>query len=305
MSRDLQRAARATALAMSLSCAATPASAEGEDERAAARLFRAGTAAFEAGDYTAAAHAFEEAHRRVPRGAAVYNAALAWEAAKQPARAADGYEGALADGTLASAAADDARKRLAALERALGVIEVTGPFGSTVSASHVSEAKTTRRIHLEPREHVVTLRYPSGRVERRLVAVRAQSAIAITFAPEPAPQAPAPTADRTSDAPKTQRVVGWLGVGSAVAFTGVAAVLGVKALSARDEYDASGRTDLDARSDAVAYRTWANVSWAAAGVLGATGVVLVLTAPSTTVKLGRIAGSIQVTPASIAWSKPF
>jgi len=63
-------------------------------------------------------------------------------------------------------------------------------------------------------------------------------------------------------------------MGAGVISGGVAIALGFKTLSARDDYEAAPTQD---RYDsAVSSRTWTNVAWAGAVVLGGVGVALVL-----------------------------
>jgi tetratricopeptide (TPR) repeat protein len=248
---------------------AAPCRAQSDDERAAARLFRAGAAAFEQRDYTAAANAFEEANRRMPRGATVYNAALAWEAAGERARSADGYAAALEDASLAREAADDARRRLAVLAPSLGIVDVSADAGCVVSVAHVRDARPPKKVHLASGEHVVSARCGSL-VRRQRVGVTPGAIATVAFPPNViASERPAPTATTSS-----ARTFGFVSLGGALALTGTGAFLGSAALGARSDFDASGRTDADARSDAVALRTWANVAFAGAIVLAATGLYL-------------------------------
>ncbi len=283
----------------------TSASADGEDERAASRLFRAGSAAYERGDYTAAAHAFEEAHRRVPRGATAYNAALAWEAAGERPRAADAFESALADPALAAAAEGDARGRLATLERDLGVVEVAAGAGCSLSVAHVVDATPPKRIHLVAGEHTVTIRCKNGHEARRSVAVEPRRMLAVEFPDE----APAPVAQRheakQGDAHETSsgaalRTASWIGIGAGALSAAAGAILGASALRARDTFDRSGRTDDDARSDAVALRTWANVGFAGAIAFGGAGLALLLASPRT-----KTSARLQMSPTSLTWSGTF
>jgi hypothetical protein len=65
-----------------------------------------------------------------------------------------------------------------------------------------------------------------------------------------------------------------LGLGAAAG--GVAIGLGVHTLSLRDAFDASGRRDRALHDEAVGFRTGTNLAWAGAGVLVATGVVLLV-----------------------------
>jgi hypothetical protein len=86
-SREKRRGGRALAaiLAASAFGLLAPSRALGQEAEAAS-LFRAGTAAYERGAFRAAAVAFEDAHRRAPRAATMYNVGLAWQAAGELGR---------------------------------------------------------------------------------------------------------------------------------------------------------------------------------------------------------------------------
>jgi len=97
---------------------------ESEDDRkAAATLFGEGQKAYNAGDYRHAAESFEEAYKRAPRLAPLWNAARAWHKAREYARAANLYAKYLKlapssapDRNSATAAMRDLEPRLARLE---------------------------------------------------------------------------------------------------------------------------------------------------------------------------------------------
>ena len=57
-------------------------------------------------------------------------------------------------------------------------------------------------------------------------------------------------------------------------------MFGLRALAARDDFNASGYTDADARGRASDLRLATNVLWGGATLAGATGLVLLLTAPT-------------------------
>ena len=68
------------AITLLLATAARPVAAQSAtNDREASEFFRAGEAAYGRADFAAAARAFEEAHRRAPHAATLYNAGLAWE----------------------------------------------------------------------------------------------------------------------------------------------------------------------------------------------------------------------------------
>jgi hypothetical protein len=269
---------------MGLLARAGSASGQAQDERDASELFRAAEAAYAAHNYAAAANAFEAAYLRAPRGVTIYNAAVAWESAEEPARAADDFATALRDPNLAVTAATDARTRLAVLEAQLGIVRVTEPSRGSVLVAHVRGAKAPVIVHLRPGQYEVEVQRVDGSVAKKTIAVRAGESVDAAF------EAAAPTSQRAAPRPSplvrpspaaanTQRALGWIGVGLGAASSGAAIYLGVRTLRARDDYQASGYLDASARADGIALRTWTNVAWGAAVVTGMLGVVLLLTAP--------------------------
>jgi hypothetical protein len=286
-------ALRAGILAIALATGALSTIAPGRalgQEAKAASLFRAGSAAYERGDYAAAAVAFEEAHRRAPRAATIYNVALAWQAAGELGRAGDAFEACIAFGGLEPSSLEDARARLRVLDPQLGVVRITGPDGYVASLAHVSDAALPRRIRLRPGDYEVRARAPDGGTFTRPIAVRAGTTLEVSFEP--------PAATPPAKAPELQRTLGWVALGTGVAFGLATAGLGVAALDARDRFAQSNYTDRDARADADTLRTWTNISLVAAAVFSITGVVLILTAPKSGVASaqGRV-----VLPVFAAW----
>jgi len=267
-----------------LAVAAPPALAD-DRATAAAAIFRAATDAYARRDFRAAALSFEAANQKAPHGGTMYNAALAWEAAGEPARAADDYDAALSTAGLDGEKAKDARDRLARLEASLGRIEITAPSGATAWAAHAERVATPARVHVAPGEIEVRVVLASGEAKTQRVRVRAGEAARVSVA-APAPSAPAPSAPAPppppppdTDSGGTQRAIGWVTVGGGALFGGAAIALGVATLDARDKFDAGGRTDADLRDRAVTLRALTNAACIAAGVTGVVGVALVLTAP--------------------------
>jgi hypothetical protein len=268
-----------------------PASADDRDA-AAQEIFRAGSAAYERGELRAAALAFEAAHREAPHAAALYNAGIAWEAARENGRAADAYEAGLGLGGLEAGQERDARAHLAALEQVLARVEVRAPSGALVSLAHAERRAAPVAVHVQAGAHEVRVSLVDGRVrsravrvvagERAVVAIEAPSAsgppalIPSAATPSAPPPAPAPP----DEASLPLRPIGWAALGGGLLLGGAAVALGVAALDQRDAYDASGHRDADARDAAAGLRTWTNVAWVGAGVLALSGVVLLLAAPS-------------------------
>jgi hypothetical protein len=68
-------------------------------------------------------------------------------------------------------------------------------------------------------------------------------------------------------------------MGAGVAASGIAITLGVVGVNAKNNFVSGGDHDQGLHDRAVAMRTGANVTWVAAGLLAAGGLVLFLTAP--------------------------
>lgn len=292
------------ALACALSLAAS--SAHGADPKTASESFRMGAASFAKREFRAAAVFFETAHRLAPAAAALYNAGLAWDEAREPARAADALEGAfVAPGELDDKQRADALARLARLRKTLGKLVVTGRADARFRVAHVEGRAPPSKVFLSPGSHEVVMEL-AGVTTRKTVTVEAGREATLEIeasAPSPgvvtppidkptAPGQPAqPDKPKPSEAgapprdaergsgPSAQAGVG-VGFGVlALAAAGAAVGLGVGALDARDRFVSSGNTDAGARSDADTLRTVTNVAWAGAGAFLITGVVLLATAP--------------------------
>ncbi len=281
-------------------CAVTPARAE-PDKSAARELFRAGEAAFTRHQYRAAALAFEAADEKAASGGSMYNAAIAWLQAGEPARAADAFERALASGELLDGRLGDAQKRLAALERKLGVLVVTGPATVSITVAHLTGARPPRRVHLRPGNHVVHSSLANGEHATRVVrVVAAQETKVAIGAPtssgpaeptRPTKKQPAPASDARAQARSSSSPLGWILVsaGAASALTGAFRL--TRGLSARDKFEDSDRIDSDAHDRAIRYRTWSTVTLFGGAALAGTGAVLLLT---TEKESGRPAGAARL-----------
>lgn len=277
------------------------------DEASAAETFRAGTAAYARGEYRAAALAFEAAFHEQPHAAALYNAGRSWAAAGAQPRAADAYAAALQASGLDSAQEADSRARLQELEASLGSVQVTAPAGALVSLEHVERAPAPVLVHVTPGDHTARSALPGGQAISRIVHVNAGERVTLAFdapskpADTPAPPGPMkPSAEPQGPGRNGRWALGWGTLGVAALASGAAVFLGVRALDARDDFDASNHTDQAAHDSAAALRTWTNVTWAAAGVLGATSVVLLATS-----KRAGAPVTLRVSPSGAALSGSF
>jgi hypothetical protein len=278
-----------------------PAGAETPEQTARER-FKQGAEAYARRDYRAAAVAFEGAQAALPAGATIYNAALAWLAAGEPVRAGNDFAAALTLGGLSDAQSIDASQRLEAIDKDVGHIDVAGPAGSHVAVDGLSDTAVPARIRTLPGDHYVTLTRSDGTSETRRTHVGHGASDLVDFgaappppAPPPAapaappaspsptpteqPAPPAPEAPAASGGSSALRTVGWVGLGTGVALSGVAIGLGVAGLDARNLFVKGGDHDQSLHDRAIAMRTGTNVAWVGAGVIGATGIVLLIVAP--------------------------
>lgn len=265
--------------------------ARADDTQGTARdKFRQATEAHEKGDFRGAAELFEEAHRLAPAAGAKFNAGIAWDESGESSRAADDYETALEMGGLTEDEAKQAEERLGALRKVLGYLSVDEPTGATAEVEG-TKALVPFRIHLSPGAHriigtrgtaktVFEVDIRAGEVKHVVLDLPLKTQIA----PEQASPAPLrPDAGRLAkegpeETPSSASTTwGWVALGAGAVFSGVAVVLGVQTVKARDAWDASGHHDLAKRDDAVQLRTFTNVAWGGALVAGATGAVLLLT----------------------------
>lgn len=76
--------------------------------------------------------------------------------------------------------------------------------------------------------------------------------------------------------------------GGVVIGGGLGTVFGLSALGARDDFEASQRTDRDAHDKAASMKLLTNVAFIGGGVIAATGLVLVLTAPKKTSTMAHL-----------------
>jgi hypothetical protein len=289
-------------MALAMATTAVPGAAQSETATAQpAKLFDEAREAFGNKDYALAARKFEAAYRLAPRGQTAYNAALSWEAANEPTRAADDFAVALDDAALPPAPQSHAQARLAAIARTSMRLRLESAEPASVSVDEIESRPLPATVHLRPGSHKLVVKFADGRTVRQEIEARPGERVSLKIAspaveaaraevdrrpapavapraPEPAPMAPQPLPMAPARG-GAQRTAGWIFLGTSAAATGIAIFLGVRGLDARDTYEASGNTDEGARSDAVSLRGWANVAWVSAIVLGATGVVLLVTAP--------------------------
>ena len=258
------------------------------DSAAEARQqYTQGTQAFQAKRYEEAALHFEAAASFRTNAVALYTAALAWDLATRPERAADAYGRALAVGGLEPKQGNLAKDRVAQLEKTLGTVVVTAPDGWRVQLDTFTEVLTPARLHGATGVRSLSIRAPGKPIERRDVNLEASKISNLELkdepkvVPKPEPEPARPAAAVVAPPPPrqetywiTRRVVGVGVAGVGLAALGSGIILGLQANSAKDAYDAGPtRESFDHASS---LQTWTNVSLIAGGVLIAGGIALVV-----------------------------
>ncbi len=262
--------------------------AEAQSEEAS-QLFRAARSAYDAGEFDAAARAFESANELVPSAAALYNAGVSWREAGEVVRAADAFERALSGGVLTPDQAADARAYLDETRERWGRVEVAAE--GEVSASDGRRRRAPCILLMAPGSVDLMIRFRTGGEAQTTLSIRGGENT--TWAPEP----PAPTsASASSDpaevdvdthtpasndetAPATRGatfVPGVALVGSAGVVALVVPFTGARAVDARDAFLASDRTDARERSRAARLQRTTNAAIGVSVALAATGVALLL-----------------------------
>ena len=266
---------------------------EAPDPTAVARKeYGAGKEAYAARRFAEAALHFEAAAAIRPHAVTLYTAALAWETAGKPERAADDYSRSLDVAGLDGKQQENARARLNALEAVMGTLIIKGPEGAHAQLEGLSETTTPARLHASPGAHVLIARFSGDKPALRkdvqmelnqvaTVEVKDDApATPVADAPKPVDTpAPTPTQPKTtaSAPPAKFPVMKAVGVGVAglgVGFVVGGAVLGVNALSAKDAYNAGPTRSSYDHANSLA--TWSTVAFVAGGVLTAGGIALLL-----------------------------
>lgn len=284
--------ARRAGLACFFACAAlataAPAFADEDSANEARQQYQQGTKAFSGKKYAEAALHFEAAAALKPSAIALYTAALAWDLASRPERAADAYSRALDVSGLDDKQTNTAKERIAALEKSLGTVQIAGQDGTKVQLDTFTEVKVSAKLHGAPGNHTLSVRAPNKPVEKKDITLEAGKTITIDLKEEPKP-APPPAEEppKKEEAPKaealpprlahpfwtTPRVVGVGVAGLGVAAIGGAIILGFNAKDAESAYKAApSRAALDHASS---LQTWTNITIIAGAVLAAGGVALI------------------------------
>ncbi|MEO1512972.1 MAG: hypothetical protein AAFU70_12940, partial [Planctomycetota bacterium] len=226
-----------------------PAEAQQDNVDAARAAEASARAAFRKKNYAEAAEGFAAAFKLDPKGNTKFNEAQAWRKAGQDGPAADAFEEAVTFGGLGDKLGGRANEALTELQAKLGRVVVKEPVGAQVTVAHAELRVIPARIHLEPGDYDVVVRFENGKTDTQTVKVVAGKVIDLAFEPpiEPDPEPkPSPKPVEGGGGSNTGLLVaGWtctgLGAGALIAM----GALGGLTLSKVSQYDDTGNTDPD------------------------------------------------------------
>jgi tetratricopeptide (TPR) repeat protein len=262
-----------------------PSVAHAQDDSTTAeakKQFVAGTKAFSSGKFAEAAQAFEAAAALKPNAVALYTAALAWEQASQSERAADDYGRAIELPGLNPQQDTTAKDRLAALEKVLGTLAVTGPDGTKVQLDQFSEAPVPVRLHGTGGTHSLSVKLSGKPAEKREVLLEGGQTQKLDVSPAPVvkkPETPPPppkevVVEKPVSHMSIMKAIGFTSIGVGATTAIAAIILGISAQDAGDAYNAAPSHAGYVHANALA--DWTTGAWITAGVFVAAGVALVL-----------------------------
>lgn len=277
----LHAIAWACAIAWALPAAAV-AGDDTEAKQSAQAHFARGQRLFDAGEFVRAAEEFELAYEAAPHQAVLANIALSYDRAGNAPAAVESYRRYLAD-PVAGQKNALFRERLRELEAQVGELDIrcaTDQCMISVDGSDRGLAPVTVVVH--PGAHQVDASAGGRPLDSRSVSVRPGAVARVTIAPparDGAQGEPAPPPPQQSDAPDEGAALGpafWIASGVTVAAGAATVVFGVRTLRAKDDYEASGWTDPEAKERGEQSRLITNVMIGITAAAGATATALAI-----------------------------
>lgn len=278
-----------------------PAKAASGDKKAEARAaYKAGEKAYQAGDYAAAYEGFQKANDLIPSPVAQFWMAMAKSYGSDAAAGIDALETVLMSPDaekLGDEKLNMASARMKELKATPASIQVTSdPAGAEVSVDGKAEPGVTPLTVTVPAgTHTLSIKLKgyetyrtdftakaAQKIEQAATLEKAKEAPtpAVAEAPKAAPakkeEAPSPAAPSpAADEGKKNNLPAYIAIGVAVAGAGVGTFFGIKALSAKSDFNDHPTTDNADRTERNALI--ADMSFGIALTLGITGAVLLLT----------------------------
>ncbi len=274
-------------------------------------LFDEGRSLVKEGRFEEACPKFEESQRLDPGAGTLLNLANCYEKAGKTASAWRTYREAadVAEGANRAEWAASARASASALNASLSTLVIDVAPSADVAGLvverdgvPVSRSEWGRAVPVDPGVHVVVARADGKKShEQRVIADASASSLRVTVAPledvapsgSSAPPEPARPHDDETEAAgigATQRTVGYVVGAAGIVGLGVGAVFGLSAIGSKNDaasgdhcskdLESCDRTGVDAMREARGSALASTIGFAAGGALLATGLVLVLTAPS-------------------------
>jgi tetratricopeptide (TPR) repeat protein len=257
------------------------------ERQIAQQHFAEGQRAFKAGDYRAAASAFEAADRIAPHHDVLWNAARAWHRAGELARAANLYADYL------DRAPDDALDRgrataaLADVRSKVGRIEIHRVEGDTITVD--DQPTTRRRVYVAPGAHAVRMQTSAG-TRTAVVQAAPGATVSVSSQVDDARSEPARAAEEPRPPPRDDALpssppavsrrrwspaVVYAGAGLTLVVTGLTVWAGLATLDAREAFDASRTQENLDRGRSL--QSWTNAGVAvSAGLAALTGAAALL-----------------------------
>jgi hypothetical protein len=268
--------------------AAKPKAPDKKTKDAAHKAYSEGEKAYSAGDFAAAQAGFAKANELLPAPQAAYWAAKSLDGQGKTEDAIAAYEKLLADPDIAKLGdekTNDAKARIAELKAKLvgEVSVVTNPLGATVSIDGAPQpGETPMIVKLPPGPHKLTLAAAGFEPKDVDIDVKGgekteQKLDLVAKAPPPPPppepvvEAPAPPPPPPPPPPRS-KVPAYITLGIAGAGAVVGTIFGIKALSAKSDFDKKPTSS--AADDTERNALIADMAFGVAITLGVTGVVL-------------------------------
>ncbi len=270
---------------------------ESQQRQESRAAFRRGVAALEKQKWTEARDDFVRAYELFPHPSILLDLGLSRSHVGEWVQAEQDLTRFLADDT--GALPDElqtARGALTEVRRHVGTIRVrVAPAGSTASLDHKPIALASSdfvEVRVSEGDHELEATASDHDVWSGHVAVDGggTKVLDLTLTPH--------VEKETPHGPGPQRIASFVLFGGAVALAGFGVFAGVHSIDLANQYNTPSETNYQnpgTKSEGIAYRTAADVTFIVAGVCVVTGVVLYVTAPSQ-----KTGASVSLSPFGIA-----